>query len=215
MMNILSIVFALALLLGNKPVINAWNLPLNLTCSNPPLGVSYPNLRYYSGVVNCGNLLLESEIGGTHPWIPPRVTFDAQEGALYTLIYIDPFVNVPNNGTWPDCNQDCVGTKGPARHWLVGNIDANMLKNNGNISDATTVSKYKGPSPPWGSHPYGIFLFRQPGNKKIEFETLPSPIGIYNFDVTLWLNEYGFKDDGPVAMNWHVTMHADPRGENK
>ena len=190
----------------------AWKLPGNLSCSDPPLGVAYSHLKYYSGEVLCGNLLLESEIGGTHPWIAPKVTLPAaqrEQGAMYALMYIDPFVNVPNNGTWPDCEPACVGSKGPARHWLVGNIQAAMLED-GDFGEATTVSKFKGPSPPWGSHPYGLFLFQQPGNEKIEFETLPSPLGIYDFDITAWLSKYGFTA-GPVATNWHVTMHAEPR----
>jgi hypothetical protein len=96
---------------------------LKLRCSDPPLGVEYTGIRFYSGQVSCGNLLLEADIGGTHAWIPPNVSFaGALDDALYTLMYIDPFVNVPNNGSWPTCGTECAGTKAPARHWLVGNI---------------------------------------------------------------------------------------------
>ena len=207
-----------ALLFCPSPAAATWELPANLSCSDPPLGVAYSNLRYYSGAVNCGNLLLESDIGGTHPWVPPKVTLPhttlrkRHRGGdkLYTLIYLDPYVDVPNNGTWPDCEPNCVGSKGPARHWLVGNIPSTMLEH-GDLSGATTVSKFKGPSPAYGSHPYGLFHFEQPAGKdKIAFAPLPSPLGIYDFDVAAWLSKYGFKH-GPVATNWHVTMHADPR----
>ena len=84
-------------------------------CSEPPLGVDYTGIKYYNGRVSCGNLLLEADIGGTHPWIPPNVTFaHASDDALYILMYIDPYVNVPNNGSWPTCGSACAGTKAPA-----------------------------------------------------------------------------------------------------
>lgn len=185
-------------------------------CSTPPLGVEYKAIKYYSGKVVCGNLLLESDIGGTHPWVPPTVTFDTAHlgnmtspSSLFTLIYLDPFVNVPNNGSWPDCEPACVGTKGPARHWVVGNIDAHMLLD-GDLTSATTVSAFKGPSPPYGSHPYLQLLFRQPSPTPIKFTTLPSPTGIYNWDVRGFLAQYTLAPTA-VASNYHITQHMDPR----
>jgi hypothetical protein len=193
-------------LLGGAP---AAALETALSCSNPPLSVEY-TIPFYSGTVLCGNLLLESDIGGTHPWIPPKVTLpEAKDDALYTLMYIDPYVDVPNNGSWPTCGSSCVGSKAPARHWLVGNIPGKDLQVGGSLSDATTVSKFKGPSPPWGSHPYGQFLYEQPSKQPIDFPTLPSPTGIYNWDVVGFVSKYGLGH--PVATNWHVTQHADPR----
>ena len=85
--------------------------------TDPPLGVEY-DIKYYrvectnclrgggsralppgdglcappSGEVQCGNLLLESDIGGTHPWVSPKITFAAAEqGSLYTVVYLDPY----------------------------------------------------------------------------------------------------------------------------
>ena len=86
------------------------------------------------------------------------------------------------------------GSKAPARHWVVGNIKGSDLRT-GDLSTATTVSAYKGPSPPWGSHRYGQFLFEQPS--KLDYEILPSPSGIYNWDYAKWVEEYGLS--GPVA----------------
>ena len=57
---------ALALLLVAPAV-----FALDFECSDTPLSVAYNNIKYYSGVVNCGNLLLESDIGGTHKWVAP------------------------------------------------------------------------------------------------------------------------------------------------
>jgi len=179
---------------------------LKFECSElPVLGVSY-NIKYYNGKVVCGNLLLESDIGGTHKWIPPSVTFpDAKQGSLYTLIYVDPDVDLPNNGSWPDVTTP--GSKAPARHWVAGNIDADMLKT-GDLSKATQVSAYKGPSPPWGSHRYGQFLFKQSAGQ-VNFKTLPSPLGIYTWDYQAFIAEYNL--GSPVASNFHMTQHMDPR----
>ncbi|CAE8640001.1 unnamed protein product [Polarella glacialis] len=177
---------------------------LKFECSDPPLGVAY-DIKYYNGAVACGNLLLESDIGGSHPWIQPKVTFPAAEDGLYTLIYLDPYVDLPNNGSWPDVTTP--GSKAPARHWVAGNIDATMLKT-GDLSGATQVSAYKGPSPPWGSHPYGQFLFKQ-GAGRMNFTTLPSPAGIYKWDYQSFISQY--KLGAPVASNFHMTQHMDPR----
>lgn len=88
----------------------------------------------------------------------------------------------------------------------VGNINGSALRA-GDLSAATTVSAYKGPSPPWGSHRYGQFLFEQP--KRIDFEILPSPDGIYNWDHGAFVEQYGL--GAPVASNFHMTQHMDPR----
>ena len=60
------------------------------------------------------------------------------------------------------------GSHAPVRHWVLGNIDGLSLQL-GVIPDASvTVSPFKGPSPPYGSHRYGFFLFRQfEGSTKI------------------------------------------------
>ena len=77
----------------------------------------------------------------------------------------------------------------------------------GSLGNATTVSAYKGPSPPWGSHRYGQFLFAQPG--RVDFEKLPSPTGIYNWDYDAFIARYGLGK--PVASNFHMTQHMAPR----
>ena len=57
------------------------------------------------------------------------------------------------------------GSHAPVRHWVVGNIDGLSLQL-GDLAASETVSAFKGPSPPYGSHRYGFFLFRQfEGNK--------------------------------------------------
>jgi len=178
---------------------------LEFGCSEPRLEVAY-DIKYYDGTVECGNLLLESDIGGTHKWVEPKIAFKgAVNGTLYTLAYIDPDVDLPNNGSWPDVVTP--GSKAPARHWVVGNIKGEDLAVGELSPPATTVSAYKGPSPPWGSHRYGQFLFKQKG--LIDFETLPSPTGIYNWDYDAFIAKYDLGK--PVASNFHMTQHMPPR----
>ena len=101
-------------------------LALDFECSETPLTVEY-SIKYYSGVVNCGNLLLESDIGGTHKWIAPTVKWsEAEAGKLYAVFYVDPDVDLPNNGSWPDVQTP--GSKAPARHWVVGAPPASVRR---------------------------------------------------------------------------------------
>ena len=58
---------------------------LDFECSETPLTVEY-SIKYYSGVVNCGNLLLESDIGGTHKWIAPTVKWSEAEAGNSVLL---------------------------------------------------------------------------------------------------------------------------------
>merc|ERR1711912_173713 len=100
------------------------------------------------------------------------------------------------------------GGHAPVRHWVIGNLDASAL-HTGNFSSGTTVSPFKGPSPPYGSHRYGQFLFEQLQNFK--FEDL-SGRSITQWDYKGFLGKYALADR-LVASNWHITQHADPRPE--
>jgi hypothetical protein len=86
----------------------------------------------------------------------------------------------------------------------VGNIDGAALAR-GDLSSATTVSPFHGPSPPWGSHRYGQFLFEQKG--PISFSIYPSDQSIVQWDYSKFIANYSLGE--PVASNWHVTMHSD------
>jgi len=175
-------------------------LPLIPACTSPPLGVDYTSIRYYSGKVDCGNLFLEADIGGGIN-IPPVVTFPkAEAGAYYTLLMIDP--DAPDEGSWPDVTKP--GAHAPVRHWVIGNLDKKML-HEGDFTGATTVSAFVGPSPPYGSHRYGQFLFKQQG--EIAYEELTGSIVQWDYGTFLVNHTLGF----PVASNWHVTQYAPPR----
>ena len=71
----------------------------------------------------------------------PKVDYNAQQNALYTLILHDPDAVVGNYF-----------------HWLVVNIPGDNIKN------GDTLFEYKGPAPPKGSgtHRYIFLLYEQP-----------------------------------------------------
>lgn len=177
-------------------------MPLVPNCTVIPLSVDYTHVRYYSGRVLCGNLLLEADIGGGIN-IPPVVRFsDAEQGSFYTLLMVDTDTM---GGYWPDTMLP--GSHAPVRHWVVGNLDSKMLKT-GDFTGATTVSKFVGPSPPSGSHRYGQYLFEQ-AHGKTSYDLINATNGITNWDYGSFIvnNTLGF----PVASNWHVTQSMAPR----
>mmetsp|Transcript_4673 Transcript_4673/g.13062 ORF Transcript_4673/g.13062 Transcript_4673/m.13062 type:complete len:425 (-) Transcript_4673:243-1517(-) len=173
---------------------------LTLACTTPPLQVEY-QVKYYSGEVTCGNLFLESDIGGGIDIAPVVKYPQAQEGSYYTLIMVDPDADLPCNGSWPDVTVP--GSHAPVRHWVVGNLDRQSLVT-GNFSTGFSLTDFKGPSPPWGSHRYGQFLYKQP--KKLEYTKISNPSRT-NWDYKRFLGYYALADK-LVASNWHVTQHA-------
>eukprot|EP00811_Abedinium_folium_P000960 NODE_10880_length_1323_cov_4.286789.p1 GENE.NODE_10880_length_1323_cov_4.286789~~NODE_10880_length_1323_cov_4.286789.p1 ORF type:complete len:388 (-),score=108.02 NODE_10880_length_1323_cov_4.286789:89-1252(-) len=175
---------------------------VSLNCSAPHLTIEY-DISYYSGKVNCGTLLLESDIGGGID-VPPRVAFEhAGEGEYYTLIYFDPDADMA--GSWP--NVTTPGSHAPVRHWVAGNIPGGDLRA-GDLSGATTVSAFKGPSPPLGSHRYGQWLFSQ-HSQKIDYVALDDNARV-NWDYEDFIAKHGLGE--AVAMNWHVVQYMAPRG---
>jgi len=180
-------------------------MPLVPNCTAPALGVDYTHIKYYSGKVSCGNLMLEADIGGGVN-IPPVVTYaNAEKDARYTLLMIDNDADLKNNGSWPDVTTP--GSHAPVRHWVVGNIGYDMLAT-GDFAGATTISAFVGPSPPYGSHRYGQYLFKQPDGV-IDFAPIDSSKGITNWDYGSFVANHSLGT--PVATNWHVTQHAPPR----
>lgn len=167
------------------------------------LAVVYTQITHYSGAVSCGNLFLEKDIGNGINTAPYVVYPQAETSKFYALVMIDPDADLPNNGSFPEAST--VGVHAPVRHWVVGNIaGADIL--HGDLSKATTVSPFVGPSPPWGSHRYGQFLFEQKtGN--IDFATFPPSASILIWDYAAFIANYSLGE--PVASNWHVTMHTE------
>jgi len=177
-------------------------------CTSPALGVDYAHIEFYSGEVSCGNLMLESDIGGGIN-IAPVVTYpQAATKGLYTLMMVDGDADLSkaiDGGSWAN-NVTMTGSHAPVRHWVVGNLDASMLKS-GDFKGASTVSAFVGPSPPYGSHRYGQYLFKQ--SSRIEFVPFKSGASIVDWDYGTFITNNSLI--GPVATNWHVTQFAEPR----
>jgi phosphatidylethanolamine-binding protein (PEBP) family uncharacterized protein len=173
-------------------------------CTSPALGVDYTHIKYYNGKVECGNLMLESDIGGRIN-VAPVVTFaEAEASKLYTLMMVDTDADLANNGSWPD--QLVAGSHAPVRHWVVGNLNQAMLIT-GNFDRATTVSHFVGPSPPYGSHRYGQYLFEQAAS--IKYQPFAATASITDWDYGTFITNNSLV--GPVASNWHVTQYAQSR----
>ena len=149
-------------------------LPYN--CTSTQLLLTFRTTLHYSGVVNCGNLFVDIDLGAAndehtypeHAYYTPDVQFPpADPKKLYTFIMVDPDGNTKPPYHWPDA---LPGDLAIARHWVVGNIPGDRLATGfrGNVeatfeSIATVVAPYVSPRPFHGSHRYGQFVFEQPG----------------------------------------------------
>ncbi|CAD7084252.1 unnamed protein product [Hermetia illucens] len=103
------------------------------------LEISYP-----SGVkVDSGNELTPTQVKDK-----PKVTWDAESGALYTLLMTDPDAPSRQNPTYRE-----------VRHWLVVNIPGNKL------DEGQVLIDFVGSGPPadTGLHRYVFLLFKQKG----------------------------------------------------
>lgn len=133
-----------------------------------PLKISYP-----SGVnVNLGNVLTPTQVKDQ-----PKVEWDAEDGAFYTLLMTGKL----NSNHWSLMNiltfeipsskdPDAPSRKEPNsrefRHWLTVNIAGNDL------SSGEAVYQFIGSGPPEGTglHRYVFLLFKQTKGK-IEFDS--------------------------------------------
>ncbi|CAI5451097.1 unnamed protein product [Caenorhabditis angaria] len=105
------------------------------------------SVKYNSGVeASLGNVLTPTQVKDQ-----PEVKWDAEDGALYTLIMTDP--DAPSR-------QDPIYREW--HHWLVANIPGN------DISKGDVLSAYigSGPPPNTGLHRYIFLLYKQ--SKRIE-----------------------------------------------
>lgn len=120
-----------------KGKIAAWNdvLPYN------PASTGALTVKYGNAVVSEGATLTP-----TASVAAPSVSFNSEQGDLYTLIMTDP--DAPSRSE-PSYREFI--------HWVVVNIKA------GDISKGDTVASYVGPAPPHnsGKHRYVFLLFKQ------------------------------------------------------
>lgn len=147
-------------------------------------------VTYPSGVsVNLGNELTPTQVKDQ-----PKVEWNADSNALYTLCMTDP---------------DAPSRKDPKfrewHHWLVGNIPGN------DVAKGETLSAYIGSGPPkdTGLHRYVFLIYKQGG--KIEFteKRLPNNSGDDRgkFSINNFAKKYNLGD--PVAGNFYQAQWDD------
>ncbi|GAA6225998.1 39S ribosomal protein L38, mitochondrial [Lates japonicus] len=105
------------------------------------------------GQVHCGNRLTPSEASSA-----PQVSFDAEEGSLWTLLL-----------TCPD--EHLLDNEAEYIHWLVGNIPG------GAVQSGEELCHYLPPFPARGTgfHRYIYVLFKQEGPVNFQEDVRPSP----------------------------------------
>jgi urea transport system substrate-binding protein len=197
---------------------------LSYVSSAPSLEVTFKVAGgHYSGAVTGGNLFLQTDILQA-----PLVHFSqAQPDKLYTLLMLD--FDGDALGSWPD--KDLPGKNSPIRHWIVGNISGQLLRDGGYSESQPTISAaeasadlpsatagagkasasqagvtvleaYRYPHIPVVSDRYGVYLFEQ--HSRIEFDDVPDQLT--NFDYRGFLRKYNLNE--PVASNWFVAIYT-------
>ncbi|EYB84013.1 hypothetical protein Y032_0324g2528 [Ancylostoma ceylanicum] len=99
---------------------------------------------YDSGVeVSLGNVLTPTQVKN-----PPKLTWDTEPGALYTVIFTDPDAPSRKEHTFREWH-----------HWLIINVPGN------DIAKGDVLSEYIGSGPPQGTglHRYVFLVYKQPG----------------------------------------------------
>ncbi|CAI2167833.1 9476_t:CDS:2 [Funneliformis geosporum] len=138
------------------------------------------SVKYGEKSLELGNEFTINETKNT-----PSIEFVAEdENSRYTLLMVDPDAPsraTPKNREW--------------RHWIIGNIP-----HSGNLSEATVITSYNGPTPPPGTgfHRYVFLLYRQP-DSHLEFQAVPSPRG--GFKARLFAEQHGLQ---LVAANFFL-----------
>lgn len=91
---------------------------------------------------------LGKELTPTQVKDQPEVTWEAEAGALYTLLMVDPDAPSRQEPTYREI-----------LHWLVINVPGNK------VADGQVVAEYIGSGPPEGSglHRYVFLVFKQEG----------------------------------------------------
>jgi phosphatidylethanolamine-binding protein (PEBP) family uncharacterized protein len=146
-------------------------------------------IKYSSGAeVKNGNELTPMQVKE----IPTEVSFPTEEGALYTVIFVDP-----------DAPSRDKPTLREVAHWVVVNIPG--IK----ISKGKTLIDFIGSGPPEGTglHRYVFLVFKQPGTLETheEFVSKTSLKGRTNFKVRDFANKYSLGI--PIAGNFYQAQY--------
>ncbi|XP_017967817.1 protein D3 [Drosophila navojoa] len=123
----------------------------------------------------------------------PTVSWDAEAGALYTLLMVDP-----------DAPSRSDPTMREVLHWAVINIPGN------NVANGQVLAEYVGAGPAQGSglHRYVFFVFKQ--NDKITSDKFISKTtleGRLNVKIRDYVAKYNFGI--PVAGNFFQAQYDD------
>ncbi len=188
-------------MLGSHELAHAGEL--RYSCSEPPLEVTYAIVGdHYNGVVNSGNLFLQTDI----PTAPVVRWKAADATKLYTLMMLDFDGNA--NGSWPDPVSS--GDNSPVRHWIVGNIPGTLFRTSGYAESASepdnkavsVLQTYRAPHIPMVSDRYAIYLFEQ--TKRLDFAALSGPTT--NFDDAKFRDTYHL--GASKASNFFVAIYV-------
>uniref|UniRef100_A0A915BK81 Phosphatidylethanolamine-binding protein n=1 Tax=Parascaris univalens TaxID=6257 RepID=A0A915BK81_PARUN len=144
-----------------------------------------------SGVeVDCGNVLTPTQVKN-----PPKVSWDAEPGVLYTLIMTDPDAPSRKTPTFREWH-----------HWLITNIPGN------DISKGEVLSEYISSAPPpnTGLHRYVYLVYKQSGKiSDPEHGHLPGNSGEKRggFKAAAFAKKHNLGD--PVAGNFYQAEYDD------
>nr|P31729.2 RecName: Full=OV-16 antigen; Flags: Precursor [Onchocerca volvulus] len=142
------------------------------------------NVSYNNLTVNLGNELTPTQVKNQ----PTKVSWDAEPGALYTLVMTDPDAPSRKNPVFREWH-----------HWLIINISGQ------NVSSGTVLSDYIGSGPRKGTglHRYVFLVYKQPGS----ITDTQHGGNRRNFKVMDFANKHHLGN--PVAGNFFQAKHED------
>ncbi|XP_013102441.1 protein D3 [Stomoxys calcitrans] len=136
---------------------------------------------------------LGKELTPTQVKDQPEVTWEAEEGALYTLLMVDPDAPSRQEPTYRE-----------VLHWLIINVPGNKVAN------GQVVAEYIGSGPPEGTglHRYVFLVFKQ--SEKITTDKFISKTAREG-RLSIKTRDYiaKFKLGNPIAGNYYQAQYDD------
>ncbi|XP_061395643.1 protein D3-like [Musca vetustissima] len=142
---------------------------------------------YHGGV----NVEFGKELTPTQVKDQPEVSWEAEDGALYTLLMVDPDAPSRQEPSYRE-----------ALHWLVINIPGNK------VSNGQVVADYIGSGPPEGTglHRYVFLIFKQEQRISAEKHIPKSSLeGRLNVKTRDYISKYNLGN--PVAGNYYEAQY--------